>query len=76
MTTETTTEAPSLSAINPMIAHNEWSEDTAGNIRDTLSFLADAIPAVTAGIGFNKDTANGVRMILEGCIAAMEVTKA
>lgn len=77
MTTETTTEAPLLSAINPLIAYDEWDEDTAANVRDTLSFLADAIPAVVvAGGGFNKETANGVRMILEGCVAAMRVTKA
>ena len=76
MTTETTSQMPTLSAINPLIAHDEWSEDTASNIRDALSFLADAIPAVAAGVGFNKHTANGVGLILEGCVAAMEVTKA
>ena len=76
MTTQTTTETASLSAINPLIAHNEWSEDTASNIRDALSFLADAIPAVAAGTGFNKHTANGVGLILEGCVAAMKVKNA
>ena len=76
MTTQTTTQTASLSAINPLIAHNEWSEDTASNIRDALSFLADAIPAVAAGTGFNKHTANGVGLILEGCVAAMEVKNA
>ena len=76
MTTQTTTQTASLSAINPLIAHDEWSEDTASNVRDTLSFLADAIPAVAAGVGFNKHTANGVGLILEGCVAAMKVKNA
>lgn len=68
-------DRPTLSDINPLIEHSEWSEDTAYNIRSTLMFLADAIPAVALGEGFNKNTAHGVCMILENCVAAMEVTK-
>jgi len=60
---------------NPLLEHGEWSEDTAYNIRSTLMFLADAIPAVANGVGLNKHTAHGVGMIIESCIAAMEVTK-
>jgi hypothetical protein len=74
-TNPTAPDRHSLSTINPLIEHGKWSEDTADNIRNTLMFLADAIPAVALGEGFNKNTAHGVCMIIETCVAAMKVTK-
>ncbi len=75
MTTQTTTQTASLSAINPLIAHDEWSEDTASNIRGALNFIADALTATGPGM-LNEETAHGVARLIMCCTAAMEVTKA
>ena len=75
MTTQTTTQTASLSAINPLIAHDEWSEDTASNVRDALNFIADALTATGPSM-LNKETAHGVARLIMCCTAAMEVTRA
>ena len=56
-------------------AHDEWSEDTASNIRGALNFIADALTATGPGM-LNEETAHGVARLIMCCTAAMEVTKA
>lgn len=74
MTTEqTTTPAPALSDINPLITYEEWDADTAANVRGALGFIADAL----AGMGDGKisdETAYGASRLILCCVAAMEVT--
>lgn len=73
-TKQTTAQAPSLSAINPLIAYDSWDEDTAANVRGALGFIADAL----AGMGDGKisdETAYGASRLIMCCVAAMEVTK-
>ena len=74
MTTETTTESPSLSAINPLIAYDTWDEDTAANVRGALSFIADALSGMGSGT-ISDETAWGASRLIMCCVAAMEVTK-
>ena len=74
MSTKTTAEAPSLSAINPLIADSTWDEDTASNVRGALGFIADALAEINPSM-LNKETAYGASRLIMCCVAAMEVTK-
>lgn len=72
---KTSTELPSLSTINPLIAYKEWDEDTAANVRGALGFIADALASMGDG-KISDETAYGASRLILCCVAAMEVTKA
>lgn len=72
---QTTAPAPSLSAINPLIAYEEWDVDTAANVRGALCFIADALAEMNPSM-LSKETAYGASRLIMCCVAAMEVTKA
>lgn len=75
MTKQTTTHPPSLSAINPLIAYEEWDVDTAANVRGALTFIADAL-SNQGGNPMTQEVAEGASRLIMCCVAAMGVTKA
>lgn len=70
MTTETT--APSLSAINPLIAYEDQPEETAENVRNVLTFMAFAFRD-GLDLGSNTNAADGAGLILDACASALDV---
>lgn len=55
--------------LNPMIGYVDQSDETAGNVRDVLMFVADAIGKQT---DLGAPLAEGARLILETCAAALD----
>lgn len=69
--TQTTTKAPSLFAINPLIAYEIGDEETVTNVRGALTFIADALNSM-GGNNLPQESAEGVSRLILCCVAALE----
>lgn len=70
-TKQTITQAPALSAINPLIAYEDQPEETAENVRNVLTFMAFAFRD-GINLGSNINASDGAGLILDACASALD----